>query len=126
MNTQNVNKTQEQIQDIYIIRREATIRQASATTHYIVKEDGKIAFRLNGSKREQVIFNPRQRKLRYHVRIYRSNRGRKYVTVTDIYENKVVVDWFEGLGIEPLLDAINRYPWLLNVLKRENVLGVIE
>lgn len=123
MNTQNVNKTQEQIQDIYIIRREATIRQASATTHYIVKEDGKIAFRLNGSKREQVIFNPRQRKLRYHVRVYYSNRGRAYIDVFDMYTGMHLVSWFEGLGIEQLYRDAKMYPFLIKIAKRE---GIIE
>ena len=106
----------------YVIRRCGSIRQAKDTMHYIVTTDGRVAFRLHGEKRDQVIYRPRERGLKYHVEVYRSCRGRIYITVVDMWENKVVAGWCDLEGAGGLLELCRKYPFLEKIVKEETVL----
>ena len=109
-------------QDVYIIPRSGTVRQAAATTHYILGERGEIKFILRGKKTERVLHNPRQRGLRYHVKIYRSNKGHTYLHVYDIFDGgKEVFHWSDGHGVKELLD--NKL--LAEVVARERLITAV-
>ncbi|RDD53001.1 MAG: hypothetical protein BA066_06675, partial [Candidatus Korarchaeota archaeon NZ13-K] len=88
--------------------------------------DGGIAFRLGGMKRDQLIWDPRGRGLRYHVEIYFSFKGRATITVTDMWTSEAIFDWHEGSGdYEALFEAARRLPGLAEALRRERVLEVV-
>jgi len=109
-------------QDVYIIPRSGTVRQANATRHYILDEHGKIQFCLRGAKSDQVIRNPRERGLCYHVKIYRSNKGHTYLSVFDIFDGgKEVFHWSDSHGVKELLD--NKL--LSEVVARERLITAV-
>ena len=105
----------------YIIRRSGTVAQAARTKHYIVAVDGSIAFILQGRKADQAVYRPRERGLRWHVMVYRSNRGHVQVKVYDMWTGQLACEWHDCQGLESLPDE----QWLRQVLMREGVIEVV-
>jgi len=103
--------------DVYIVFRSGSSAEASRTRHYILYDNGLIAFVLQGQKKEQVIRNPKERNLAYHVYVYRSNSGNRRIEVYDMQTQKCIYQWQEWEGVGKLLREAP--PFLRQVIAKE-------